>query len=423
MILKLWFILKTIFIILYNFLIYSYTSDYNRFIMSLSRSLSKENIFYGKMIQVISSNIILTNDELSENLLKFTNKVDFNKEDIDTGVIDSLNEYSKKKGYVIQNLNYSTPINSGLIAVVYLIKLNDKYVIVKLKRKNITKIFNDAFENISILIKMFDYIKYTNQLNVHKIFNENKKLLLEQLDFENEVKNIRIFNKKYKNIDFVVIPEVYEEFTSMNKNIIIMEYIKGKNISELSFKEKEIYSNQLIKFGLKSFLIDGIYHADMHSGNIIFIYDKINNEYKIGIIDFGLIGKMTREDQNIFYMLMSKILSKEYDSSIKYLFSLTTDVYDNDLKREINFNNNREFSDEITIILKDIFEINKKITVNHVVRMSNLLKKYNIQFKESFYNFQLAMAVCESTNNSLCVKKSLVEKFEEEFEKLSLLFN
>lgn len=423
MILKLWFVLKTFFIIFYNFLIYSYTSDYNRFIMSLARSLSKENIFYGKMIQVISSNIISTNDELSENLLKFTNKVDFNKEDIDTGVIDSLNEYSKKKGYVIQNLNYLTPINSGLIALVYLIKLNDKYVIVKLKRKNITKIFNDAFENISILIQIFDYIKYTKQLNVHKIFNENKKLLLEQLDFENEVENIRIFNKKYKNIDFVVIPEVYQEFTSMNKNIIIMEYIKGKNISELTFKEKEIYSNQLIKFGLKSFLIDGIYHADMHSGNIIFIYDKINNEYKIGIIDFGLIGKMTREDQNIFYMLMSKILSKDYDSSIKYLFSLTTEVYDNDLKREINLNNNRDVSDEITIILKDIFEINKKITVNHVVRMSNLLKKYNIQFKETFYNFQLAMAVCESTNNSLCIKKSLVEKFEEEFEKLSLLFN
>jgi len=423
MILKIWFSLKTFFIIVYHFLIYSYTCDYNRFIISLARSLSKENIFYGKMIQAISSNTVLMNDELIERLLYFTNNVDFDKNDIDIEVIESLNEYSKKRGYDIQNLNYLTPINSGLISLVYLVKLNDKYVIVKLKRKNIYKLFNDAFENISVLIKMFDYMKYTNNLNIHKIFNENKKLLLEQLDFENEVENIKLFNKKYKNVDYIVIPEVYEEFTLMNNNLIVMEYIEGKNISQLTLVEKEIYSTQLINFGLKCFLIDGIYHADLHPGNIIFIQDT-NSCYKIGIIDFGLVGKLSREEQEIFYLFVSKLLLNEYDNCIQYIFCLMIEIHNKEFKKEINYNiSDKNFSNELKTILKNIIEINKKFTLTDVVRLNNLLKKYNLQLKTTFCNLQLAMAVCESTNNSLCIKKTFMVSLKEQAEKVYSLFN
>lgn len=421
MIFKIIFIFKTFFIIGYQWLIYCYTKDYNKFIINIAERLSQENIFYGKMIQAISSNNELINDELAEFLFKFTNNVDFTEDDIDIDSINSLHFYKRNEGYRISDLKYEIPTNSGLISLIYRANLNGKKIVVKIKRKNIFKKFNEAFDNISILIKITDYIKSINKLNIHKIFYENKKLLLEQLDFINEVNNIKLFKNKYENIDYVVIPNVYEEFTLMNENIIVMEYIEGKTITQLTVDEKEIYSRLLINFGLKSFLIDGTYHADMHPGNIIFM-KCINDEsnYKLGIIDFGLIGKLNRDEQNLFYEFLLKLLSKDYDNCSKHMIHFMTEP--NNSNNKADFIIKDILVDEFKSILINVAEKNKKFTLQDLVKLNNLLSVYNIQLTHSFCNVQLAMAVCESTNNALCVNKSFIECFQEESKKFYFMF-
>lgn len=420
------FVIKTFSIIGYFWLIYCYTNDYEDFIINIAERLTSENIFYGKMFQAISVNTNLTNDSLSKYLLKYNNNVKYNDDDIDYQVIDELNDYNNKKKYSMINLKYTLPINSGLISLVYLVKLNDEYVIIKIKRKNILKKINEAFDNISFLIKLMDNMKCVNKLNIHRIFCENKKLLLEQLYFINEMNNIKIFEKKYKNVDYIVIPSVYEEFTYMNENIIVMKYIKGKTITELTIDEKDKYSNLFIKFGFKSFLFDGIYHADMHPGNIIFISDHLNNTYKIGIIDYGLIGKLSREEQNLFYLFISKLLLKKYEECIQHIFDLMSEscdigyVYNDSL---LEYKNDTKLINTMRDILINVNEINKKFTLNDLIRLNNILNTYNIKLNQSFSNVQLAMSVCESTHEALCVNKTFIECFHEEAKKLDFLFN
>ena len=62
------------------------------------------------------------------------------------------------------------------------------------------------------------------------------------------------------------------------------------------------------RFNIKSVFYDSLYHADLHSGNIIFMKEKdhqgINDILKIGVIDYGIIGKLTREEQNIFFTFL-----------------------------------------------------------------------------------------------------------------------
>lgn len=421
------FVIKTFFIIGYHWLIYCYTNNYDKFIINIAEQLTKENIFYGKMFQAISVNKNLTDDTLSKYLLKYTNNVYFDDDDIDYHSIEELNYYNKENNHKMINLKSENPINSGLISLIYLVKLDDKDIIVKLKRKNIDKKFNEAFDNISFLIKLINYIKCVSCLNIHRIFCENKKMLLEQLDFMNEVNNIKLFERKYKHIDYIVIPKVYEEFTVMNKNLIIMEYINGKNITELSIEEKNNYSGLLINFGLKSFLFDGIYHADLHPGNIIFISDHFNKKYKLGIIDYGLVGKLTREEQNLFYLFLSNLLSKNYEECIRCLLNSMSENSDNGTN---NINKDtfdihtydKTIIDTMREILVNVNEINKKFTLNDLIKLNNLLDNYNIQLTYSFSNVQLAMAVCESTNESLCVNKTFIECFQEEANKMNFLF-
>ena len=251
MIFKIWFVIKTLSIIAYELLKYFYTNNYNQFIINITRKLSNENIFYGKIIQAISTNNNLINQEVSDYLLTFTDNVLFNEADIDIDTIDAFNKYNILNGNVITNIQYKYPINSGLISLVYLAKFNDKDIVIKIKRNNITYILNDAFEKISFFIRIIQYIKYINHLHIDKIFNENKQLLLEQLDFVNEVNNIKLFNKNFKNVDYIMIPNVYEEFTNYNHNLIVMDYIKGKTINEVKIEDKNIYASLFSKFFMK----------------------------------------------------------------------------------------------------------------------------------------------------------------------------
>ena len=424
---KIWFVFKTLLIIGYEWLKYCYTNNYNSFIINITHKLSNENLFYGKMFQAISTSNHFIHSELSDYLLTFTDKVKFDENDIDNETIHDLYRYNQLNGYQMSNLNILCPINSGLISLVYLVNLNGKDVIIKIKRKHIEYTLNDAFDKISFFIQLTKYIKQINKLHLHKIFDENKKIIMEQLDFFNEVNNIQLFNKKFKNVNYITIPNVYAEYTNHNQNIIVMDYIKGKTINQLSLSDKEIYSRLFSKFGMKCILFDGLYHADMHPGNLLFLYE--DKTYKLGIIDFGLIGKLTREEQNMFYMFMTQLLSNKYDECARTIIELMTEVDINNTNNTNNLNKSEKNTkhciiqdlmandcliNDIKVILKNLIDVHKTIRLEDIIQMNKILNSYNIQLSSFFYNIQLAISVSESINKSLCINKTFIDCLQEE---------
>ena len=77
----------------------------------------------------------------------------------------------------------------------------------------------------------------------------------------------------------------------------------------------EEFSNLLIKYSVKGLLYDRIFHGDIHSGNILFILDENDdeNKYKLGIIDFGIMGSFNKEEQNNFYLMFQAVNDNDID--------------------------------------------------------------------------------------------------------------
>ncbi|MEI8348259.1 MAG: AarF/UbiB family protein, partial [Pseudomonadota bacterium] len=62
---------------------------------------------------------------------------------------------------------------------------------------------------------------------------------------------------------------------------------------------------------LKNFLQDGFFHADLHSGNFILL-----DSGKIGIIDFGLMGHLSKKGRQSFITIMFAIVTNNFENLV-----------------------------------------------------------------------------------------------------------
>ena len=334
---KSWFITSCFGIYTKYYLIYKISKktpeDYNAMIKNIASKMSHKNIFFTKIFQAFANNNNLFDKDLFHHFITYTDNVTYNTNEIDyNGLYDLINIARKNNDEL--SIESEIPIKSGNIALVYNGKLNGKNVIIKYRRKNVVEKFNKSMSEIELLVNISGKIPYLRDLNISDLFEENREIMTNQLNFSNEVKNINIFREKFNDVNTICVPEVYSYFTDENPCAIIMEKIEGNRIENVLSEDKHEYSKILSRFNLKCVFYDAIYHADLHSGNVIFMKeyhtfkDENNNMttepvLKIGIIDYGIIGTMTREEQNIFFTFFKILVSKDHKELSVFITEIT----------------------------------------------------------------------------------------------------
>lgn len=396
-------IFRTFTIIFGEYIAYLFHKNAEKTVVSIAEQLAQINIVYVKFVQAISASTGIIDNNVKQRLAQYADNVPYKKEDLDFTFLRELQE----NGIFLKS---SKPINAGLIAVVF--KASDKdgnMYAVKVKRRNIYQTMMNSVREIEWIIdKLMDYELF-RKINIKQHFKRNRHILFEQMDFENEVEHIKTFGKNFENIDYVIIPNVYEEYTKKNENIIVMDFIEGMKLNDVKSEDKIHYCKAVAKFGLKSMFFDSVYHGDMHQGNIFFILDEketiddatdneINNKYKLGIIDFGIIGKLSRENQNKFYEFLQLLYSEKFDDTAEYAYNNM--IIPEDKKRNLD-------EETKTLILKAISKImensmrEKFTSTKDVYDMNCMLSNYELELDAFFSDAQLALIVTNTLCNNL----------------------
>jgi ubiquinone biosynthesis protein len=158
-----------------------------------------------------------------------------------------------------------------------------------------------------------DELKIYNLPNLVRVTRRN---LLQEIDFQREVHNIKIA-KSFESD--VYIPDLYENYCS--QKILVTEFIHGEKLTEA---EDEIIGDRqaLAKLGLntaiKQILEDGFFHADPHPGNLI-----LSREKGLCLIDWGMVGRLTERDQYELIDIIRAIVKKESNSLTEALLRIT----------------------------------------------------------------------------------------------------
>ena len=410
------------------------STDYNNIVMRLAGDLADKNIFFTKIFQGISNNANnkLMNKDLFNYFVNYTDNVKYHENEIDYKGLFELINIAKQNGdeLVIDGGGGSStePIKSGVIAVVFKATLNGKQVVIKYRRKNIVEKFDKSMNELELLANITKKLPYLCNLNICDIFEENREIMRGQLDFKNEIDNIQVFYDKFKDVKDVCIPHVYSYFTEVNPNAIVMDYIEGVRLENVEAEDRDKYSKILSRFNIKSVFYDSIYHADLHSGNIIFIKEPCDTQtntnymFKIGVIDYGIIGKLTREEQNLFFNFFKILVSGNYDKLAKYIIRHLSEPLEKREKRE-----KREKHDKLNEkLIRDIYDVCyhtlsvKQIFFGgeEIYEVNKILKTQNLTFSKFFCKIELAIAISENVCNSLCKDKTYIEQLMSAFKDL-----
>lgn len=398
------FIFNTMWILFYEYCRYKWKNhSYAIFIQNISKKLAKKNILYVKLFQAIAFNNNLITNEINTELISFSNSVPYCEEDIDFLLLESL-----KYKYHLQFDNMR-PINSGIISLVYKAKKTDNsFVILKVKRKNVKRQLDDSVKNFYYISYLLSFIPFLKRMNIHSTINKTLSLMNEQLNFPNEVKNTMEMKENCKNLDYVKIPEVYQEITSSYPDAIVMEYIDGKHINEIEQEDYEIYAKQVIKYGFVTSFITGLIHADMHSGNILFIKED-GPVHKIAPIDFGIVTKIDQYARMEILEVISELtISDPKLISEKLIFSFLSPQNLKTVLAPIFYEKLVRIIENI--VSKSLYEknnINQILIYDFLKQFNDFLllpelKGYDIKINEDFMKLQAAIAMANGISITLC---------------------
>jgi predicted unusual protein kinase regulating ubiquinone biosynthesis (AarF/ABC1/UbiB family) len=205
------------------------------------------------------------------------------------------------------------PIGRASIAVVHRATLHDGTdVAVKVLRPGIERrvsIDMDLFEPLLQVVARTTGEYVAGQLL--QMLDGFRLQLGEELDLRNEARAIEHMAGLLELVDLplVCVPDVHTELSGAR--VLTMQYLDGIPVDDLSriagygFDPAPVVS-QTVKGFLLTTIRWGFFHGDVHAGNLLLLRDG-----RIGVIDWGIIGRLDPDTHEFFRRVVAAGLGDE----------------------------------------------------------------------------------------------------------------
>jgi len=209
-------------------------------------------------------------------------------------------------------------------------------VAVKVQRPGIRERIDQdlaAFKDIAVVI---DRIGAAKNIDVARVLDEFKRTLLSELDYREEARNLVTIAHQLRDFETIVVPLPVDDYTTAR--VLTMDYLAGTKITAVSRVEwTEVdgaaLADDLFRAYLHQILIDGVFHADPHPGNVL-----LTPDHRIALIDLGMIGRISSATQEQLFKLILAIGEGRGDDAADVLCALgerREDFNESDMRRSV----------------------------------------------------------------------------------------
>ena len=278
----------------------------------LSKTLRKLGPTWIKLGQFLSTRPDIIGKDLSDKLKKLQDKV----EPFTITKAKEILQKEFKEDYEDIFIEIMPSEAAASIAQVHKGKVklnNEKYdVAVKILRPNIEREIKRDLRNFFVTAKIMErFSKEAKRLRLVEVVKTLAESLSMEIDLRLEAAAQSEIRENIINDDYFSVPNVYWDLT--RKNILISDWVDAipakdmNKITEEGFNKKKIGKN-ILKTFLTTSIRDGLFHADMHQGNLF-----IEKEEKIIAVDFGIVGHLDFESKQYLNNILLGFINRDYD--------------------------------------------------------------------------------------------------------------
>jgi ubiquinone biosynthesis protein len=132
-------------------------------------------------------------------------------------------------------------------------------------------------------------------IDTHELVEEFARAIRQELDYRLEGRNAEAFRRNFAGHPHVRIPRVYWSYT--RNRVLTLEYLEGTQVADVdeldfSIDDRRRLAYLMAEAWMTMIFRHGFFHGDPHPANIL----VLGAPDQIGLVDFGLAGKLTDSD-------------------------------------------------------------------------------------------------------------------------------
>jgi ubiquinone biosynthesis protein len=203
------------------------------------------------------------------------------------------------------------PVAAASLAQVHRARLQDgTAVAVKVQRPDLKRLMGRDLDAMALGLRWLYRLapRRMQRTNLLDFFAEFRRYTLRELDFLEEGRVIDRFRANFAGRTEVKFPAVH--FSHSSQRLLTMDWVEGLRLREaassLGAQQKQRLVTLLVDVLLQMFVSDGLFHADLHPGNIFFHPDG-----SFTLLDFGMVGELTSPQRDRFILYWFAVVQRQ----------------------------------------------------------------------------------------------------------------
>ncbi len=276
---------------------------------ALLKVLQRAGPIYVKFGQTLSTRPDIIGEDIAQHLKQLQDKLPPFSSHIAREILEK--EFGKNIEDVFTNFD-DVPVAAASISQVHKAVLKDgKKVAVKILRPGIRKQYERDLKLLYSLAKLSSFLlKDAKRLKPLEVIDISRSIMNHELDLLMEAASSCEMRDNCKDDGIVEIPEVCWQYTT--QSILTAQWLDGISIYDTKSIKKAGLDTVLISQKIAAMFFnqayrDGVFHADLHPGNVM-----VTKEGKIALVDFGIVGRLPEMDRLAVAEILYAFLGKDY---------------------------------------------------------------------------------------------------------------
>ncbi|VAV97715.1 Ubiquinone biosynthesis regulatory protein kinase UbiB [hydrothermal vent metagenome] len=274
----------------------------------LARALEKLGPSYVKLGQFLATRNDILSEEVVSGLASLKDKMQpFSQQQAEAILLEN---YGENWQQIFPSFGPS--VAAASVAQVHQAKTADgKTVAVKLLRPGIETRINRDVQTLQMGARLVqNWFVASRRLEPVRFVETVTRSLLLELDLRMEAAAASELAEVSTDIQQVVIPNMH--WPLVRERVLVMDWLEATPLTDMDkLRRSKIDMNQLaelIPTSFLSFALDhGVFHADLHEGNMFAFADG-----RLGLVDFGIVGRIGPAQRRYLAEILYGFLRQDY---------------------------------------------------------------------------------------------------------------